>query len=76
MLFHCLIHAGQFEEMKKSKDDLEEELQRERSAHRHYKKECGALKDEYNNLRLKVCVCPACTCVSLLHGKSQPCKLT
>lgn len=40
--------------MKKIKDDLEDELQRERSAHRHYKRECSALKDEYNNLRLKV----------------------
>ena len=40
--------------MKKVKDDLEEELQRERSAHRHYKRECAALKEEYNNLRLRV----------------------
>ena len=49
-----ILLAGQFEEMKKIKDDLEEELQRERSAHRHYKRECSALKEEYNNLRLKV----------------------
>ena len=46
--------TGQYEEMKKIKEDLEEELNRERSAHRHYKRECAALKDEYNNLRLKV----------------------
>ena len=46
--------TGQYEEMKKIKEDLEEELQRERSAHRHYKRECSALKEEYNNLRLKV----------------------
>ena len=49
-----LVHSGQYEEMKKTKEDLEEELQRERSAHRHYKRECAALKEEYNNLRLKV----------------------
>lgn len=49
-----LIHVGQYEEMKKKLEDLEDELQRERSAHRHYKRECTALKDEYNNLRLKV----------------------
>lgn len=53
---HCCIvrPTGQYEEMKKIKEDLEEELNKERSAHRHYKRECAALKDEYNNLRLKV----------------------
>ena len=49
-----LTRPGQYEEMKKIKDDLQEELQRERSAHRHYKRECAALKEEYNNLRLRV----------------------
>ena len=48
--------TGQYEDMKKVKEDLEEELLRERAAHRHYKRECAALKDEYNNLRLKVCI--------------------
>ncbi len=55
LLVYCYTHpTGQYEEIKKIKEDLEEELNRERSAHRHYKRECAALKDEYNNLRLRV----------------------
>ena len=33
-----------------------DECARERSAHKAYKKECNALKAEYNIIRLKVCV--------------------
>ena len=47
--------AGQqFEELKKAKEDIAEECVREKSAHKTYKRECSALKAEYNILRLKV----------------------
>ena len=59
-----LVHpTDQYEEMKKVKEDLEEDISRERAAHRHYKRECTALKDEYNNLRLKVRYPHTCTCI-------------
>ena len=58
--------------MKKIKEDLEEELQRERSAHRHYKRECSALKEEYNNLRLKVgCSVTTAICKLLQEGSDH-----
>ena len=44
----------QFEDLKKAKEDVVEECVREKSAHKAYKKECAALKSEYNIIRLKV----------------------
>ena len=40
--------------MKKAKEDVADEYAREKTAHKAYKKECAALKAEYNILRLKV----------------------
>ena len=42
--------TGQYEELKKAKDSLEEEVHRLKA----YKKECGHLKAEYNAIKLKV----------------------
>ena len=36
------------------KEDLEEELNKERSAHSRYKRKSTTLKDKYNKLRSKV----------------------
>lgn len=55
-LYHTidLCLTGQYEDLKKAKEDALEECAKERSAHRHYKKECSVLKTEYSNIRLKV----------------------
>lgn len=45
----------QFDDLKKAKEDVVDECAREKSAHKAYKKECAALKSEYNIIRLKVC---------------------
>lgn len=44
----------QYEDLKKAKEDIVDECAREKSAHKAYKKECSALKAEYNIIRLKV----------------------
>ena len=55
VLYVCLVSAGQqFEDLKKAKEDLVDEVAKEKSAHKLYKKECSALKAEYNIIRLKV----------------------
>ena len=48
------MYTGQFEELKKAKEDITEECARERSAHKGYKKDYNALRAEYSNIRLKV----------------------
>lgn len=50
----CTSVGQQFEDLKKAKEDITEECAREKSAHKAYKKECAALKAEYNIIRLKV----------------------
>ena len=54
--FVCLftLPGQQYEDLKKAKEDLVEECAREKNAHKAYKKECAALKAEYNIIRLKV----------------------
>ena len=50
------MYIGQYEELKKAKNDLEEDVIRERTAHKSYKKDCAALKAEYNNIKLRVSI--------------------
>ncbi len=52
--FALLLPGQQYEDLKKVKEDLVDECAREKSAHKAYKKECAALKAEYNIIRLKV----------------------
>lgn len=61
----------QYEELKKAKEDVMEECAREKAAHRNYKKECAALKQEYSIIKQKVsvhvtCMCHACVITSLI----------
>ena len=68
--FHlpCVDIAGQqYEELKKAKEDLKEEYSRERSHHKACKKECAALKAEYNNIRLKVATWVHTTFIQMVH---------
>ncbi len=68
-----LPSLGQIEELKKSREDAEEELHKATSSIKAYKRECSNLRMQYNSLRMKVCGGLA---IGALSELSQGCGLS